>query len=179
MMTIRRLGVWEDNDSAACRPRPNVEPCFLAPRRAKPLPVWPALFAACITWPMKVFGLPAPRLRRMRPGRTRKSSSRAFIVEPRCAETADVGGGIDFHGIWGGSASTAVGCEHSRHQSNQPHAPDRGRRFYLALPDLFVSVLSLHSSSGMLWRAISGSFVHERLSGGVETLRERSTVCMV
>ena len=63
--------------------------------------------------------------------------------------------------------------------SDQHHAPGRRRRFYLAVHGRRVSVRFPHGSADMPWRSISGSFACWRISGGVETIRERGAQGLV
>lgn len=56
---------------------------------------------------------------------------------------------------------------------------DRRRSLFPCRPTFVVSVRASHSSLGGVWRGISGSFVHWRISGGIETFREQGAPRMV
>src|SRR5579871_3090542 len=92
-ITTRRAFDRSRIETAARRPRPNRD--RLRPwLDGKLLPTCPAFFAARITSPIKVSGRLAPRLPCwMRPGRTRRSSSRVVMAR-----------------VLGQSVATALGC---------------------------------------------------------------------
>src|SRR5579872_2508225 len=134
LITTWREGEWSDKASAACRPRPKRERRAPPPPRPNPRPVWPAFLAARITSPTKLVGLPAPRPpSRMRPGRMRNSSSWLFFIGGTEVKNGDGGGSVEFADLSGKSASRPVLSDVQKTQSNQPHAPCRRRRFYLAI----------------------------------------------
>ena len=85
----------------------------------------------------------------------------------------DGGLGVENLGVPGESASRSSMPEAENLQSNQSHAPGRRRRFYLAVLIGVVTVRSLHSSSVVRFRTISGSLRHWRISGDFETLPEQ------
>ena len=91
MTTTRRLVDRDASESAARRPRPNVdrpEPALL-PEKVRPR--CPAFFAARITSPTKLFAFFAPWLPcRMRPGRGVKLSSRLFMALETAAMALDL-----------------------------------------------------------------------------------------
>ena len=90
MTMTRRPGERDDMESAARRPRPNVERPCARPLRPKPMPVWPAFFAARIASPTKLFGRFAPRAPCwMRPGWMLSSSSRVVIGMRRLSNACD------------------------------------------------------------------------------------------
>src|SRR5271154_2697554 len=109
----------------------------------------------------------------MRPGRGLKSSSRVVIAESAPADHRDGAWRIEIVGVSGESASPPGGPDAENVPSDQPHAPCRRRRFYLAVHGRRVSVRFPHGSADMPWRSISGSFACWRISGGVETIREQ------
>ena len=134
MTTTRRPGEREDRDRAARRPRPKVDRPVVPPVRPKALPVWPAFFAARITSPTKLFGRLAPWLPwRMRPGRRWMSSSRVLMAARALRTGGDGALSVEFLGLCGASASWTCWSNAQIIQPNQPHAPDNGRRFYLAV----------------------------------------------
>src|SRR5271154_1068690 len=69
----------------------------------------------------------------MRPGRGLKSSSRVVIAESALADHKDGAWRIENLGVSGESASRSSMPDAENLQSNQRHAPDRRRRFYLAV----------------------------------------------
>src|SRR5665213_614474 len=80
-MTTLREVERIDKESAARRPRPKRERLTPALPWPKLSPMCPALFAALITWPTKLFARLAPWLPwRIRPGRTWMSSSRVLMT---------------------------------------------------------------------------------------------------
>src|ERR1700674_4187724 len=131
MTTTRRPGDRCDNESAAPRPRPKVERLGPAvpPKR---LPVYPAFFAARMTSPIKVFRFPPPRPR-TRPGRTRRSSLRWVmdVSKPyqderwRCKRWK--------RGLFERRRRQGELARARKLLPYQPYAPDRRRRFYLAI----------------------------------------------
>ncbi len=133
MTTTRRPGERAASESAARRPLPNVELPLLLPT-PNSLPVCPAFLAARITWPTKLFGRLAPRFPgRMRPGRTFISSSRTVILIDTRKTMADGARGIEFVELCDVGASRHPCSNAQNSQSNQPHAPDECRGFYLAI----------------------------------------------
>ena len=133
MTTTRRPGERAASESAARRPRPNVElPLLLS--RPNSLPVCPAFLAARMTWPTKLFGRLAPRFPCwMRPGRTLISSSRTVTAVDIRKTVTDGARCVEFDELCeiGASGYPCPNAQNS--QSNQPHAPDEGRGFYLAI----------------------------------------------
>ena len=134
MMTTRRPRGRVDSDRAARRPRPNVERPAEPPLLPNVLPRWPAFFAARVTSPTKVFGRLAPWLPwRMRPGRTCRSSSRVVTAARASGNGGDGAWIIEIVDLYGKSASRRGSPMCRKIQPNQPLAPDRRRRFYLAV----------------------------------------------
>src|ERR1700733_14697953 len=134
MMTTRRPRGRVDRDRAARRPRPNVERPAEPPLRPNVLPRWPAFLAARITSPTKVFGRLAPWLPwRMRPGRTCRSSSRVVMAACASGNGGDGARIVEIVDVYGKSASRRGSPMCRKIQPNQSHAPDDGRRFYLAV----------------------------------------------
>src|ERR1700737_1742990 len=134
MTTTRRLGERTASDSPTPRPPPNVERPLVPLPRPNSLPVCPALLAARMTWPTKLFGRLAPRFPcRMRPGRTLISSSRTVMAIGIRKIGADGAPGIEFVEICDVGASRHPCADAQNSQSNQPHAPDERRGFYLAI----------------------------------------------
>ncbi len=105
--------------------------------------------------------------------------SRAVTAESKFVDFRDGGRGIETVGVSGGSASSSGGLNTENLQYNQPHAPGRRRRFYLAVHGWRVSVRSLH----LLWvvqlRGVSGFFAAWRSSGEFETFREQCASVLV
>ena len=134
MTTTRRPDERDARDSAGRRPRPKVERPADPPLPLKAGPRWPAFFAARITSAMKLFGRLAPRSPgRMRPGRGLKSSSRVVMTGSRLAEAMDGGRRVEIVSVSCSSASGPRGLDGQNLQSDQPLAPSRRRRFYLAV----------------------------------------------
>src|SRR5579872_3207628 len=135
MMTTRLPRGRVDRDRAARRPRPNVERPAELLLRPNALPRWPAFFAARITSPTKVFGRLAPWLPwRMRPGRTRRSSSRVVMAALASENGGDGARVVEIVDPYGKCASRRGSPMCREIQPNQPLAPDLRRRFYLAVP---------------------------------------------
>src|SRR5579863_3447044 len=83
---------------------------------------------------MKVFGRFAPWVPwRMRPGRTRRSSSRVVMASRASENGGDGARIVEIVDIYGKSASRRGSPICRKIQPNQPLAPDRRRRFYLAV----------------------------------------------
>src|ERR1700730_14033236 len=131
MTTTRRPGDRCDNESAAPHPRPKVERLGQAvpPKR---LPVYPAFFAARMTSPIKVFGLPSPRPR-TRPSRTRRSSSRWVMDVSKPYQDERWRRERWKRGPFGRRRQQRELRRAWKLLPNQPYAPDRRRRFYLAI----------------------------------------------
>src|ERR1700738_4133681 len=141
MTTTRRPGERAASESAARRPLPNVERPFVPPPRPNSLPVYPAFLAARMTWPTKLFGRLAPRFPcRMRPGRTLISSSRAVMAIDIRKMMADCAPGVEFVELCDVGASRHPCPNAQNPQSNQPHAPDERRGFYLAIRGSYLPV---------------------------------------
>jgi hypothetical protein len=102
-----------------------------------------------------------------------KSSSCIVMAGSVFADSRDGARGFEIVRVSGESASRSDWLNVLKLQSNQPHAPCRRRRFYLAFPGWGVTVRSLHSSSVVRFRTISGSLRHWRISSGFETLPEQ------
>jgi hypothetical protein len=98
------------------------------------------------------------------------------IAESALADYRDGAWRIEIVGVLMESASGLDGSDAENLQSNQPHALGRRRRFYLAVRGRRVTVRSLHSSSVVRFRTISGSLRHWRISGGFETLPEQRSM---
>ncbi len=90
------------------------------------LPTWPAFFAARITWPTKL-------LSRIRPGRMRRSSSRLVMVTTDIRNRTAGARSVECVGVLGRRARRTMPRIAQNNESNQPHAPNRWRRFYLAI----------------------------------------------
>jgi hypothetical protein len=134
MKTTRRPWGRVDRDRAARRPRPNVDRPAEPPLRSNVFPRWPAFFAARITSPTKVFGRLAPWLPwRMRPGRTCRSSSRVVMAARASQNGGDGARIVEIVDLYGNSASRRGSPMCRKIQPNQPLAPNRRRRFYLAV----------------------------------------------
>jgi hypothetical protein len=69
----------------------------------------------------------------MRPGRTLISSSRTVIEIDTCETMADGAWRVEIVELCYGSAGSGPCPNGQNSQSNQPHAPDAGRGFYLAI----------------------------------------------
>ena len=134
MTTTRRPDGRDASDSAARRPRPKVERPADPPLPLKAGPRCPAFIAARITSATKPFGRLAPRWPgRMRPGRGLKSSSRVVMAGSGRAEPTDGARKLEIVGNCCESASRPRGPDDQNLQSDQPYAPGRRRRFYLAV----------------------------------------------
>src|SRR5258708_20004250 len=87
-----------------------------------------------MTWLTKLFGRLAPRLPcGMRPGRTLISSSRTVMAIDIRKTMADGARCVEFVELCDVGASRHACSNAQNSQSNQPHAPDGGRGFYLAI----------------------------------------------
>src|ERR1700722_18929648 len=140
MTTTRRPGERAASESAARRPRPNVELPLLLPR-PNSLPVCPAFLAARMTWPTKLFGRLVPRFPcRMRPGRTLISSSCTVIAIGIRKTAADGAPGIEFVEVCDVRARRHPCPDSQNSQPNQPHAQDEGRGFYLAIRGSYLPI---------------------------------------
>src|SRR5208337_1381837 len=69
----------------------------------------------------------------MRPGRGLKSSSRMVMAESAFSDPEDGARRIEIVDVSGESASGSGGLDAENRQSDQPYAPGRRRRFYLAV----------------------------------------------
>src|SRR6185312_12886016 len=75
----------------------------------------------------------------MRPGRTRRSSSRVVMAPRLGAIRGDGARMLEILRLFGESASRGYRCRWRIPQSSQPHAPDRGPAFSLAVRGLVAS----------------------------------------
>src|SRR5665213_3790335 len=133
-MTTLREVERIDKESAARRPRPKRERLTPALPWPKLSPMCPALFAALITWPTKLFGRLAPWLPwRIRPGRTWMSSSRVLMTLDVRRKETDGAWTIEMVALCAARASRCCWLGVQNVLTNQPHAHDRGRRFSLAI----------------------------------------------
>jgi hypothetical protein len=167
MTTTRRIGERAARESAARRLRPNVELPLLLPR-PNFLPVCPAFLAARMTCPTKLFGRWAPQFPcRMRPGRTLISSSRTVMaIGTRKTMTAGARC-VEFLEVCEVSASKRP-CPHAQNsQSNQPHAPDGGRGFYLAIRGWYLPAPTASHQNTRWQRQIAMKIMRSRLTGMV------------
>ena len=142
-MTTRRECASESTERDST-PAPPTERDRRAPALAAPklVPIWPAFFAARITWPMKLLDFPRRACRRGcgRAGCAGRRRGSSWSIFP-----GNTGGdgrrSAEFVGISGESASRATSGDAGKSEPNQPHAPGRRRRFSLAVRG---SVILLH-----------------------------------